>query len=88
MASLYTMALVQRRDITSLRDLKKRHVPWLKRLQANIIKGVCAKYPSVEPDQLKLYIHCKSPPSPPNQTTANRIQTNPPTTTFTSTPCR
>ncbi|RPB10540.1 scavenger mRNA decapping enzyme [Morchella conica CCBAS932] len=57
MASLYTMALVQRRDITSLRDLKKRDVPWLKRLQANIIKGVCAKYPSVEPDQLKLYIH-------------------------------
>lgn len=62
MASLYTMALVQRRDITSLRDLKKRDVPWLKRLQANIIKGVCAKYPSVEPDQLKLYIHC-TPPS-------------------------
>lgn len=61
MASMYTMALVQRRDITSLRDLKKKDIPWLKRLQKQIIQGICTEYPEVEEDQIKLYIHCKPP---------------------------
>lgn len=61
MASMYTMALVQRRDISSLRDLKKKHVPWLKALQKQIVEGICQKYPEIEEDQIKLYIHCIIP---------------------------
>lgn len=63
MASMYTMALVQRRDITSLRDLKKKDVPWLKTLQKRIVEGICHTYPEIEEDQIKLYIHCNSSPS-------------------------
>jgi m7GpppX diphosphatase len=61
MNSLYTMALVRRRDITSIRDLKKKDAPWLRRLQQNILRGVCSKYPDIEEDQIKLYVHCKAP---------------------------
>lgn len=60
MASMYTMALVQRRDITSLRDLKKKHVPWLKALQQRIVEGICHTYPEIEEDQIKLYVHCNT----------------------------
>lgn len=58
MASMYTMALVRRRDITSLRDLKKKDVPWLKTMQKRIVEGICNTYPEIEADQIKLYIHC------------------------------
>ncbi|KAL7267988.1 hypothetical protein RUND412_009405 [Rhizina undulata] len=57
MASLYMLALVNRRDIMSLRDLKKKHVPWLRGLQKKIVDGICLQYPEVKEDQLKLYIH-------------------------------
>ncbi|KAI5849207.1 HIT-like domain-containing protein [Tricharina praecox] len=57
MSSLYTMALVLRRDITSVRDLKKKDVPWLRRLQKKILEGICDKYSGIEADQIRLYIH-------------------------------
>ena len=59
MASLYMLAIVHRRDLASIRDLKKSDVPWLKGLSAKITSAICAAYPGVEGDQLKLYVHCK-----------------------------
>lgn len=63
MASMYTMAVVRRRDITSIRDLKKKHVPWLKHLRRRIPEAICEKYSDIEPDQIKIYAHCV-PPNP------------------------
>lgn len=59
MGSLHLLALVQRRDIWSLRDLKKKHVPWLKYLRKRVLEGVVKMYPELEEDQLKVYVHCK-----------------------------
>ncbi|KAL4957996.1 HIT-like domain-containing protein [Aspergillus filifer] len=55
--SLHLLALVQRRDIWSLRDLKKKHVPWLKYLRERVLEGTTKMYPDLEEDQLKLYVH-------------------------------
>ncbi|KAL2866420.1 putative mRNA decapping hydrolase [Aspergillus lucknowensis] len=57
MGSLHLLALVHRRDIWSLRDLMKRHVPWLKYLRKRVLEGVVKVYPGLEEDQLKLYVH-------------------------------
>ncbi|KAL3467417.1 HIT-like domain-containing protein [Aspergillus heterothallicus] len=57
MGSLHLLALVQRRDIWSLRDLKKKHVPWLKYLRRRVLEGTVKVYPDLELDQLKLYVH-------------------------------
>ncbi|PYH94112.1 scavenger mRNA decapping enzyme [Aspergillus ellipticus CBS 707.79] len=57
MGSLHLLALVQRRDIWSLRDLKKKHVPWLKYLRKRLLEGTVGMYPELEEDQLKLYVH-------------------------------
>lgn len=61
MGSLHLLALVQRRDIWSLRDLKKKHIPWLKYLRQRLLEGTVKMYPELELDQLKLYVHCKKP---------------------------
>jgi len=37
--SLHLLAIVERRDLWSLRGLKKKHVPWLKQMQAEIVKA-------------------------------------------------
>jgi len=87
MASMYITAIVRRRDITSIRDLKKKHVPWLKDLRRRIPEAICMKYSDVEPDQIKLYAHCV--PSNPLlilMSAANEIQTNPHTITSTCMP--
>lgn len=55
--ALHLLALVERRDIWSLRDLKKKHIPWLQHMKAKLISATVETYPSVEPDQLKLYVH-------------------------------
>lgn len=60
MGSLHLLALVQRRDIWSLRDLTKQHVPWLRSLQNKVLEETVKVYPDLEADQLKLYVHCKS----------------------------
>lgn len=60
--SLHLLALVERRDIWSLRDLKKRHVGWLKNVREKILSAAVGIYgPSkgVESDMLKLYVHCE-----------------------------
>ena len=55
--ALHLLAIVERRDIWSLRDLKKKHIPWLQHMKAKLRSATVATYPSVEPDQLKLYVH-------------------------------
>jgi m7GpppX diphosphatase len=60
MTALHVLALVERRDIWSFRDLKRDHVDWLKRMMRKILDAVIGFYKDVEEDQLKLYVHCKS----------------------------
>ncbi|KAJ5476150.1 hypothetical protein N7475_001879 [Penicillium sp. IBT 31633x] len=57
MGSLHLLALVHRRDIWSLRDLKKSFVPWLKYLRKRVLEATVSMYPDLEEDQLKLYVH-------------------------------
>ena len=58
--SLHLLGLVERRDIWSLRDLKKGHVEWLKHMREKMVDATVGVYKEVEKDQLKLYIHCRS----------------------------
>lgn len=57
--SLHLLALVQRRDIWSLRDLKRAHVPWLRHLRAQVVKGAASVFApgEIEEDELKCYVH-------------------------------
>ncbi|GLI77942.1 hypothetical protein PoHVEF18_006239 [Penicillium ochrochloron] len=55
--SLHLLALVHRRDIWSLRDLQKKHIPWLKYLRQRVLEATVKMYPDLEEDQLKLYVH-------------------------------
>jgi m7GpppX diphosphatase len=54
---LHLLGLVERRDIWSLRDLKKKHIPWLQHMQRKFIEATVKTYPDLEADQLKLYVH-------------------------------
>lgn len=59
---LHLLALVERRDLYSLRSLKKRRVPWLKHLRAEIVRAASAVATKlageqVEEDQIKCYVH-------------------------------
>ncbi|EXJ75288.1 uncharacterized protein A1O5_01984 [Cladophialophora psammophila CBS 110553] len=57
---MHLLALVQRRDIWSLRDLKKKHIPWLKAMREQIVAAATAKvFPpgQVEADEVKCYLH-------------------------------
>ena len=58
LTSLHLLAIVERRDIWSLRDLKKNHVTWLKHMRDKILEATVKKYPEIETDQVKLYMHC------------------------------
>ena len=60
MTGLHLLAIVNRRDIWSLRDLKKNHVVWLKHMREKVLEGTTKKYPEIEKDQIKLYFHCQS----------------------------
>ncbi|KAL1955300.1 hypothetical protein VTO42DRAFT_8832 [Malbranchea cinnamomea] len=55
--TLRLLALVERRDIWSLRDLKKSHIDWLKHMRDKILDTVVKVYPELDRDQLKLYVH-------------------------------
>ncbi|KIW60658.1 hypothetical protein PV05_00858 [Exophiala xenobiotica] len=55
---MHLLALVQRRDIWSLRDLKKKHVPWLKAVRDQIVTAATKVFPGeIEADEVKCYIH-------------------------------
>ncbi|KAK3398227.1 HIT-like domain-containing protein [Sordaria brevicollis] len=55
--ALHLLGLVERRDIWSLRDLKKKHVPFLRHMKRKFIEATTKVYPDIEADQLKLYVH-------------------------------
>ncbi|TVY46190.1 Efflux pump [Lachnellula occidentalis] len=57
MNSLHLLGLVERRDLWSLRDLRKRHVGWLKLMRGRLVDAAVGCYGGVEEDQLKLYVH-------------------------------
>jgi len=57
MGSLHLLALVERRDIWSLRDLRKHHIPWLQYLRRGLLEATVKMFPELEVDQLKLYVH-------------------------------
>ncbi|KAL2158606.1 hypothetical protein VTH06DRAFT_4088 [Thermothelomyces fergusii] len=55
--ALHLLGLVERRDLWSLRDLRKKHLPWLRHMKAKFLDATTTVYPSIERDQLKLYLH-------------------------------
>lgn len=56
--ALHLLGLVERRDLWSLRDLKKKHVPFLKHMKRKFVEATTqVYYPDIEEDQLKLYVH-------------------------------
>lgn len=57
LTSLHLLATPYRRDIWSLRDLRKRHVDWLKDMRQKVIQATIKVYDQLEEDQIKLYIH-------------------------------
>jgi m7GpppX diphosphatase len=59
-SGLHLLGIVERRDIWSVRDLKKMNVGWLKHMRDMLLEATVKLYPELERDQLKLYVHCKS----------------------------
>ncbi len=57
MESLHLLAIVERMDIWSLRDLRKKHIPWLMDMKEKILEATETSYPELERDQLKAYVH-------------------------------
>nr|OQO17524.1 hypothetical protein B0A51_14163 [Rachicladosporium sp. CCFEE 5018] len=54
---LHLLALVERRDLWSVRDLTRGDVAWLRHLRATLVKTVEGLYEGVEEDMLKFYVH-------------------------------
>jgi len=59
MGSLHLLGIVERRDIWSVRDLKRGDVQWLRHMAGKMVEATVGLYRGVERDQLKLYVHCK-----------------------------
>lgn len=57
MESLHLLGLVERMDIWSLRDLRKKHVRWLRDMKSKLLDSTIKTYPQLEEDMLKLYVH-------------------------------
>ncbi|KAI9795573.1 MAG: hypothetical protein M1833_006974 [Piccolia ochrophora] len=57
LSSLHLLLLPLRRDIWSLRDLRRAHVPWLRHMRAKLLAATVKLYPDLERDMLKLYVH-------------------------------
>ena len=59
MGSLRILGLVERRDLWSLRDLRKKDVVWLKGVYRRVLRAVAKRYEDkgVEEDMLKVYMH-------------------------------
>lgn len=55
--SLHLLALVSRRDIWSVRDLKKPDISWLRHLRSTLATTTQRLYPGVDADMLKFYVH-------------------------------
>ncbi|KAF2645378.1 scavenger mRNA decapping enzyme [Massarina eburnea CBS 473.64] len=57
LSSLHLLALVERRDIWSVRDLNKGKTEWVKHMREQLLAATVKLYPEIERDQLKLYVH-------------------------------
>ncbi|KAI9683592.1 MAG: hypothetical protein M1829_004895 [Trizodia sp. TS-e1964] len=61
LTSLHLLGLVERRDIWSVRDLRKKHTAWLHHMRRKLVSAAVALYANgpipLEADQLKLYVH-------------------------------
>ncbi|OAL54347.1 scavenger mRNA decapping enzyme [Pyrenochaeta sp. DS3sAY3a] len=57
MGSLHLLGLVERRDIWSVRDLKRGMVEWVRHMREKMVEATVKLYPEIERDQLKLYVH-------------------------------
>lgn len=58
LTSLHLLALVDRRDLWSLRDLRKQHVVWLKHMRTRVLDAtVKLNEGKLDKDEVKLYIH-------------------------------
>lgn len=55
--SLHLLALVARREIWSVRDLKRKDVSWLRHLRSTLATTVTKLHEGVESDMLKFYVH-------------------------------
>ncbi|KAB8077850.1 HIT-like domain-containing protein [Aspergillus leporis] len=55
--NLHLLALVERDDIWSLRELKRKHIGWLHDMKTKIASATIQTYPGLGEDQLKLYVH-------------------------------
>lgn len=56
MDALYVMAIVKRGDISSIRDLKAEHIPFLESLQQRI-KTVTSQTYGIDEDELRAFVH-------------------------------
>lgn len=56
LASLYLCSIVNRTDISSVRDLNESHLPWLINLNKTLRRVTSEKY-AIEKDQLRIFIH-------------------------------
>lgn len=56
MASLYLVAIVNRKDIGSVRDLNGSHIEFLKRLRSTVKQVTSEKY-GIAQDELRVFIH-------------------------------
>ncbi|KAF2734924.1 scavenger mRNA decapping enzyme [Polyplosphaeria fusca] len=54
---LHLLGLVERRDLWSVRDLRKRDVQWLRHMRGKLVSATVGLYPEIEEDQVKLYVH-------------------------------
>ena len=73
LGSLHLLALVERRDLWSVRDLRKGHVEWLREMVGRLTEVVQQLYgeggemvrgregEGIEGDQVKFYVHCMCP---------------------------
>jgi m7GpppX diphosphatase len=57
MESLYLVAIVERSDLASIRDLNTNHVSFLRYIRDEIVDVVSKKF-QLDVNQLKLYFHC------------------------------
>ncbi|KXJ95361.1 putative mRNA decapping protein [Microdochium bolleyi] len=55
--ALHLLGIVERRDLWSLRDLRRRHIPWLRHMRAKMVDATVKTFPQIEEDQLKLFVH-------------------------------
>ncbi|KAH6882838.1 hypothetical protein J4E91_003753 [Alternaria rosae] len=57
MGSLHLLGIVERRDIWSVRDLKRNMAEWVKHMREKMLEATVKLYPELERDELKLYVH-------------------------------